>query len=84
MFLIDDLTYVKHNLILDDLLKNEELINPIEIKIDNHTGTMGANGVPYAKKKYVVFRGSRRVTTAIKLGYTHIEGVILNERKWFF
>lgn len=78
IFLIKDLTYVKHNLILDDLLENQELLNPIEVKKDTHTGVMGANGIPYASKDFVVFRGSRRVTTALKLGYTHIEGVIID------
>ena len=78
IFLIEDLTYVKHGLILDDLLKSEELINPIEVREDTHTGTMGANNIPYVLKDFVVYRGSRRVTTALKLGYTHIEGVIID------
>ena len=77
IFEINNLTHVKHNLILDDLFQSHELLNPVEIKIDKHTGVMGANGVPYAKKHFVVFRGSRRINTAIKLGYTHIEGVIV-------
>ena len=38
---------------------------------------MGAGGIYYTKKHLVVFRGSRRVTTALKLGCTHIEGVII-------
>ena len=73
---ISDLHYVKHGLILDDLLESKELINPIEVNIDHHTGTMGAAGMPYEKKKYVVYKGSRRVTTALKLGYTHIEAIV--------
>ena len=36
---------------------------------------MGAGAV-YAKKHFCVFRGSRRVTAS--LGYTHIEGVIID------
>ena len=75
IFKISDLTFVQHNLILDDLLESQELLNPIEVKIDNHSSVMGAGGVPYVKKH---FRGSRRVTTALKLGYTHIEGVIID------
>ena len=78
IFKISDLNYVKHCLVLNDLLESKELINPIEVKIDKHTGVMGAGGVPYAKKHFCVYRGSRRVTTAIKLGYTHIEGVIID------
>ncbi len=78
IFKISDLNYVKHGLILNDLLESKELINPIEVRIDKHTGTMGACGTPYFKKHFCVFRGSRRVTTAIKLGYTHIEGVLVD------
>ena len=78
IFKISDLTYVKHGLILDELLKTKELLNPIEVKIDKHTGVMGAGGIPYVKKHFCVYRGSRRVTTAIQLGYTHIEGVIID------
>ena len=58
--------------------RTSNLINPIEVKIDKHTGVMGAGGVPYVKKHFCVYRGSRRVTTAIQLGYTHIEGVIID------
>ena len=36
IFKISDLTFVQHNLILDDLLESQELLNPIEVKIDNH------------------------------------------------
>ena len=77
IFKISDLTYVKHGLILDELLKTKELLNPIEIKIDTHSSIMGAGGIYYTKKHLIVFRGSRRVTTALKLGCTHIEGVII-------
>ena len=57
IFKISDLTFVQHNLILDDLLESQELLNPIEIKIDKHTSVMGAGGIKYHKKHYVVFRG---------------------------
>ena len=30
------------------------------------------------EKEYSVFRGSQRVQAAIQLGYTHIEGIIIN------
>jgi len=39
----------------------------------------GALGVKYKEKDLVVLKGSQRITTAIKLGCTHIEGVIVNE-----
>ena len=42
----------------------------------------GVNGVPYLEKQFSVWRGSQRCTCTCKiwqLGYTHIEGVIINE-----
>ena len=36
-------------------------------------------GIPYIEKRYSVKKGSQRVAAAKKLGYTHIEGVIINE-----
>jgi hypothetical protein len=39
---------------------------------------MGANGTPYIEKQYSVFKGSQRVKAALQLGYTHIEGIIIN------
>ena len=33
----------------------------------------------YSEKRYSVFRGSQRVQAALKLGYTHIEGIVINE-----
>jgi len=35
-------------------------------------------GIPYIEKNYSVWRGSQRVQAAKQLGYTHIEGVIIN------
>ena len=78
IFKISDLTYVKHGLLLDELLETKELLNPIEIKIDTHSSIMGAGGIYYERKNLVVFKGSRRVTTALKLGCTYIEGVIID------
>ena len=75
---INKIHYIKSMTPLPELLSGEPLLNPIEIRKDTHTGTMGANGVPYIQKDFVVFKGSRRVTTALKLGYTHIEGVIID------
>ena len=61
-------------------IEGQEMLNPIEVK--KHTYSLsprkGVGGVPYAEKKYSVWRGSQRVQAAIKLGYTHIEGVIVN------
>jgi len=66
---------------LPELLNGEDMQNPIEVRKHTYSLTprQGVNGVAYAEKQYSVFRGSQRVQAAIKLGYTHIEGVILND-----
>jgi hypothetical protein len=82
---ISDLSYIKYyesnDMILEDLFKTKELINPIEIEKRqiSKTPRYGANGSLYIEKELVVLKGSQRVTTAKKLGYTHIEGIIINE-----
>ena len=40
---------------------------------------MGAQGIPYKEKRYSISKGSQRVEAAKKLGYTHIEGIIVND-----
>ena len=78
---ISSLHYIKTMTPLPELLSGEELQNPIEV-LKHHispTPRFGAGGVPYKEKKFSVWRGSQRVQAAIKLGYTHIEGVIVNE-----
>ena len=67
---------------LPELLNGEKLLNPIEVKKHTYSLTprKGVGGKPYAEKKYSVWRGSQRVQAALQLGYTHIEGVIVNER----
>ena len=52
-----------------------EMINPIEVHKCTNKGTYGALGKPYKQGLLKVIKGSQRVTTAIKLGYTHIEGI---------
>jgi hypothetical protein len=66
---------------LKELLNGEELLNPIEVIKHETFGKIryGANGAIYKEKKWSVWRGSQRVQAAIKLGYTHIEGIIINE-----
>ena len=77
---ISKIHYIKSMTPLPELLEGQEMLNPIEVK--KHTYSLsprkGVGGVPYAEKKYSVWRGSQRVQAAIKLGYTHIEGVIVN------
>jgi len=57
------------------------MIDPIQIvkHTVNDVSRMGANGVPYIEKQYSVFKGSQRIKAALELGYTHIEGIIINE-----
>ena len=78
---ISKIHYIKSMTPLPELLKGEDMQNPIEVR--KHTYSLaprkGVNGVAYSEKQYSVFRGSQRVQAAIKLGYTHIEGVIINE-----
>jgi len=81
IFQISDLAYVKNGLLLTNLLQGEEMINPIEIevRIISDTPRQGAVGKPYFEHKYAVHKGSSRIQAALKLGYTHIEGIIINE-----
>tara|TARA_Y100000004_G_scaffold71674_1_gene80555 strand:+ start:436 stop:651 length:216 start_codon:yes stop_codon:yes gene_type:complete len=67
---------------LPELLAGEQLINPIEVQehILSEVPRYGAMGIPYIEKQYSVWRGSQRVQAAKQLGYTHIEGVIINDR----
>ena len=78
---INKIHYIKSMTPLPELLNGEDMINPIEVRQHHYSLTprKGVNGVPYSEKKYSVYRGSQRVQAAIKLGYTHIEGVILND-----
>src|SRR6056300_1088134 len=78
---ISNLQYIKSMTPLQELLDGEELENPIEV-LKHHISTTpryGAGGVPYKEKEFSVWRGSQRVQAALKLGYTHIEGIIINE-----
>ena len=78
---INKLLYIKSMTPLPELLNGEELQNPIEVKkhVVSDKPRYGVNGVPYIEKEFSVWRGSQRVKAAIELGYTHIEGVIINE-----
>ena len=67
---------------LPELLNGEDMQNPIEVRQHTYSLTprKGVGGKPYAEKEFSVFRGSQRVQAAIRMGYTHIEGVVINER----
>ena len=84
---ISDLVYNKHyeryQAKLDqgvDMI-TDIMESPIEIikhKI-SPVPRFGALGVEYKEKEFSVQKGSQRVTRALQLGYTHIEGIIVNE-----
>ena len=80
-----NLYYEKNNSQLvngaEDLLKGAEMIDPIQVKkyIKSKTPRYGASGKVYREREYGVWKGNQRVTAAVKLGYTHIEGIIIND-----
>lgn len=80
-FQISDLTYVTRMTPLKELLNGEDMIEPIEVIKHNisETPRIGVAGQPYIEKQYSVWKGSQRIQAAIQLGYTHIEGIIVNE-----
>lgn len=81
IFQISDLVYIESMTPLKEILDGQELIDPIQIikheamKVER----MGAQGIPYIEKRWSVYKGSQRIQAAKQLGYTHIEGVIINE-----
>ena len=75
IFQISDLAITQHGFVLEDILNGAEMLNPIEVHKCTNEGTYGALGRPYKKGLLKVMKGSQRVTTAMKLGYTHIEGI---------
>ena len=88
IFQISDLNYnhyyEKNNSKLvngaEDILEGAEMIDPIQVKKYSNSNVnerYGANGKIYRERIYGVWKGNQRVTAAIKLGYTHIEGIII-------
>ena len=80
-----NLYYEKNNSKLvngaEDILNGAEMIDPIQIKkyTKSKTPKYGAGGKVYREREYGVWKGNQRVTAAVKLGYSHIEGIILND-----
>ena len=79
-----NLYYEKNNSKLvngaEDILNGAEMIDPIQVKKYSNSNVgerYGANGKIYRERVYGVWKGNQRVTAAIKLGYTHIEGIII-------
>lgn len=66
---------------LQELLNGEDMNEPIQVikHTISNVSRVGANGMPYIEKQYSVFKGSQRIKAALELGYTHIEGIIVNE-----
>ena len=95
IFQISDLTYINRITPLKELLNGEDMIEPIKVlKHDtrkNPIGPLGEELFDYSKyrsgagdsnfkeKQYSVWEGNQRVQAALQLGYTHIEGIIINE-----
>ena len=75
IFPISDLAITKHGFVLEDILNGAEMIHPIQVHKCTNEGTYGALGKKYKTGLLKVIKGSQRVTTAIQLGYTHIEGI---------
>ena len=81
VFRISELITIKNSKPLKELLDGEKLINPIEVILHLKSNKLryGSMGIPYIEKRYSVKKGSQRVVAAQKLGYTHIEGIVVND-----
>jgi len=81
---ISDLAFIpeKYRGINKDVLETGILINPIVVYPISGELKMGAGGAFYREgsigKKYQVHKGNSRVPAALKLGYSHIEGIIID------
>ena len=81
IFRISELTFIKDSKPLKELLDSEQLINPIEVILHLKSSKLryGSMGIPYIEKRYSVKKGSQRIQAAKQLGYTHIEGIVVND-----
>jgi hypothetical protein len=50
----------------NEILQGADMINPIEV-------------IEHENKKHSVYKGVDMILAAIKLGYTHIEGIVVND-----
>ncbi len=78
---INDLHYEKRMPPLQAILDGEDMIDPIELMKHEVFGQVryGAGGTIYKEKELSVWRGNQRLQAAIQLGFTHIEGILLND-----
>jgi len=81
IFQISDLIYIESMTPHKEILSGQELIDPIQVlkHEESKVQRMGAQGIPYIEKRWSVYKGSQRIQAAKQLGYTHIEGIIINE-----
>ena len=70
IFQISELSYVKNGIMLQDILDGKEMNEVVTIVHDTN---------PNYDKEYFVDRGSSRIEAAVQMGFTHIEGIIINE-----
>ena len=70
IFQISKLSWVKNGIMLQDILDGKEMNEAVTIVHDTN---------PNYDKEYFVFKGSSRIEAAVKMGFTHIEGIIINE-----
>ena len=70
IFPISSLSYVKNGIMLQDILDGKEMNEAVTIVHDTN---------PNYEKEYCVDRGSSRNEAAVKMGFTHIEGIIIND-----
>ena len=70
IFQISKLGYVKNGIMLQDILEGKEMNEAVTIVHDIN---------PNYDKEFFVDRGSSRIEAAVKMGFTHIEGIIINE-----
>ena len=68
IFQISKLSYVKNGIMLQDILDGKEMKDAVLIEHDTN---------PNYDKEYFVFKGSSRIEAAVKMGFTHIEGIII-------
>ena len=85
-FDIADLAYIPTREINEDVVETGVMINPIQVYVIDETEAprYGAGGALYrvdgcVGKNYLVHKGNSRVRAAIQLGYSHIEGISLED-----
>ena len=66
IFQISKLKYNVEKKPHSEILQGANMIDPIEV-------------IEHEEKRYSVYQGNQRIQAAVKLGYTHIEGIIVND-----